>query len=90
MPLNYMGYVTELRNIADPLPHNLSAKDYAGIVVAPGGNLLGRQMELTNWYKDLLKKNTCSNFKQLRFSSKRSKCKNVWFICNGNLQSYAG
>ncbi|WP_115703482.1 bifunctional glycoside hydrolase 114/ polysaccharide deacetylase family protein [Legionella sainthelensi] len=56
MPLNYMGYVTELRNIADPLPHNLSAKDYAGIVVAPGGNLLGRQMELTNWYKDLLKK----------------------------------
>lgn len=56
MPLNYMGYVTELRNLAEPLPTDLSAKEYAGVVVAVGGLLPGRQIELKNWYQGLLEK----------------------------------
>lgn len=56
MPLNYMGYVTELHNIEEPLPQNLAAGDYAGIVVAIDGILLGREKELYNWYLDIIKK----------------------------------
>lgn len=57
MPLNHMGYVTVLHNINETLPATISAKEYAGIVVASDGILLGREQELYNWYLVQIQKN---------------------------------
>lgn len=56
MPLNYLGYVTILRNIQEPLPQDISPQEYAGIVVAADGFLLGREQELYQWYLSQFKK----------------------------------
>jgi hypothetical protein len=56
MPLNHLGYVTELRNLAEPLPMDLSPKEYAGLVIGIGGLLPGRDQELISWYQNLLEK----------------------------------
>jgi uncharacterized protein (TIGR01370 family) len=56
MPLNHMGYVTEIRNVEEPLPQNISAKEYAGIVATVDGLLLGREDEMYHWYKAQIQK----------------------------------
>ncbi len=49
MPLNYLGYVPVVRNILDPLP-DLSKQEYAGIVMAGIGNVLGKEQQIRRWY----------------------------------------
>ena len=56
MPLNYMGYVTETRNIQDPLPNDISPTEYAGVIVAIDGFLFGKEQVLYDWYLSVLKK----------------------------------
>lgn len=56
MPLNHLGYVTELRNVEDPLPKNISANEYAGIVITIEGYLWGREDEIYHWYLEQMKK----------------------------------
>lgn len=56
MPLNHMGYVTILRNIEEPLPKDISPKEYAGIIVANDGIILGKGEELYRWYLDQIHK----------------------------------
>lgn len=57
MPLNYMGYTTVLQNISDQgLPKNLSAKEYAGIIIALDGLFLGKEQELYLWYRTQIQK----------------------------------
>ena len=57
MPLNYMGYVTELLNINDPLPPHISKADYAGVVLLLSGEILGKSRELQQFYATVMKDN---------------------------------
>lgn len=50
MPLNYLGYVPIFRNINEPLPANLSKTEFAGIVVADIGIVLGKEQQIRRWY----------------------------------------
>lgn len=54
-PLNHLGYVTELRNIVEPLK-KLNEQEYAGVVVNISGGSEQRKQELYDWYKYLQKK----------------------------------
>jgi len=56
MPLNYLGYVTILRNINEPLPSAISKDEFAGIIMAMDGILLGREQELHDWYLEQFNK----------------------------------
>ncbi|MCR9192131.1 MAG: endo alpha-1,4 polygalactosaminidase [Gammaproteobacteria bacterium] len=54
-PLNYLGYDVEIQNINKPLPRYVSKKKYAGVVMAIGGILLGREQELYDFYLQQLR-----------------------------------
>lgn len=56
MPLDYLGYVTELQNINEPLPSDISPEEYAGIVLDIRGILKGREEELYAWYRSQMSK----------------------------------
>ena len=56
MPLNYLGYTTILRNLADPLPDDLTAKEYAGIVLGIDTAQPGKEQALYNWYLAQIRK----------------------------------
>ena len=57
MPLNQLGYRVDVRNINEPLPTVISNEDYAGIIMAIDGLLLGREHELHHWYLAQLRHN---------------------------------
>jgi hypothetical protein len=55
MPLNHLGYVTELRNVNEPLPIIRSNHEYAGVITLIDGILLGHEEALHTWYITLIK-----------------------------------
>lgn len=50
IPLNNLGYITEVHNVNESLPKNISKKEYAGIVMSIDGILLGKEEKLFKWY----------------------------------------
>lgn len=49
MPLNYLGYVTELHDLQKPLPSGILKGRYAGILVWPNADSSGDRQNLLPW-----------------------------------------
>lgn len=51
MPLNYLGYQVELHDLAEPLPVEILAGRYAGVVIWPNTDHFDAKNRLLNWVK---------------------------------------
>jgi uncharacterized protein (TIGR01370 family) len=51
MPLNHLGYQIKLHDIAQPLPAEILAGRYAGVLVWPNADQSGTKSGLLNWVK---------------------------------------